>query len=68
MFSNISDEEAWRRLPLTEAQRAEFDRLVREYEESKALPMAAAPGEVHSAETACQVATGRGQGCEEPRP
>ena len=72
MFTEISDTEAWKRLPIGEEQRAEFFRLVNQLEdEKKSLmvdPTVAILDEVRSVDSACPVAKDPELECEEPRP
>ena len=72
MFTEISNEEAIRRLPISEEQRAEFFRLVQQIEEEKktltAGPTVAILDEGHSVDSACPTAKDPELECEEPRP
>ena len=60
MFTEISNEEAIRRLPISEEQRAEFFRLVQQIEEEKktltAGPTVAILDAEHSVDSACPTA------------
>ena len=72
MFTEISNEEAIRRLPISEEQRTEFFRLVQQIEEEKKTLTAGPTVEVlcegHSAERLNQAAKDPELGFEEPRP
>ena len=58
MFTEITNEEAWKRLPIGEEQRAEFFRLVRQLEDEKikAVPTVAILDAEHSVDSACPTA------------
>ena len=72
MFTQISIEEAIRRLPISEEQRAEFFRLVQQIEEEKktltAGPTVAILDAEHSVDSACPTATAPVLAFEEQRP
>ena len=72
MFTEISNEEAIRRLPISEEQRTEFFRLVQQIEEEKktltAGPTVAILDEVRSVDSAYPTAKDPELECEEPRP
>ena len=58
MFTEITNEEAWKRLPIGEEQRAEFFRLVQQLEDEKikAVPTVAILDAEHSVDSACPTA------------
>ena len=72
MFTEISNEEAIRRLPISEEQRAEFFRLVNQLEDEKKTLRVDPKVEVlvatNSVDSACPTAKDPELECEEPRP
>ena len=72
MFTEITNEEAWKRLPIGEEQRAQFFRLVQQLEDEKKTLKADPTVEVldatRSVDSAYRAAKDLELECEEPRP